>query len=102
MNSESRSIGLRQRADSDVAPLDHERLAGADPGAGVGVDLALAQAVDLQADEPSRVRLVDRFIDNVLDRLTVHPGLDPRSAGDDAYLVPAVIDEVGMPLLDLL
>jgi hypothetical protein len=50
--------------------------------------------VDLQADEPARVRLADRVIDDVVDRLAVDPGLNPRSVGDDAQFVPAVVDEV--------
>src|SRR6187200_759350 len=53
--------------DPDVAPLDHQRLARGDPCLGVGVDLALAQAVDLQADEPARVRFVNGLIGDVLD-----------------------------------
>ena len=58
------------------------------------IELALAQTVDLQADEAARVRLVDRLVDDVFDRLTVDPRLNARTARDDPHLVPAVVDEV--------
>ena len=82
--------------------LNRERLTSADSGLRVRVDFALAQTVDLQADEPAWVGLIDRVIDDVLDRLTVDPGLNARAARDNSHLVPAIVDEVGVALLNLL
>src|SRR5687767_15084440 len=58
--------------------------------------------MDLQTDEAAGVRLVHRVIHDVFHRVSVHPGLDPWAVRDDTQLVPTLVDEVGMSLVDLL
>jgi hypothetical protein len=65
-------------------------------------DLSLAHAVELQPDESSGMCFVDLLVDEVLNGLPVHPRLNARSSGDDAQMIPSVVDEVGVTVVDLL
>src|SRR5687768_8888653 len=103
--SNSETLGSlipRERPDSQVPPLDDERTAGGD--ARIGVDgqaqLALAEAVDLQADESPGVSLVYLLVRQILNLPAIHPGLDARPSGDDAQRIPAVVHEVWVPFGD--
>src|SRR5215210_320229 len=58
--------------------------------------------MDLQTDESAGMSLVDLLVDDVFHVLPVDPRLDARSTGNNPNLVPAVVDEVRMPLLDFL
>ena len=86
-----------QWPDPNVPPLDRERLTCADSRLGVRIDFALTQTVDLQADEPAGMCLVDRLIDDIFDGLGVDPGLNPRPPGNDAYLFHPSLTKNGWP-----
>ncbi len=62
----------------------------------------LLDAVYLQADEACGMRLIDRFVRQIFDLLTIDPGLDPRTFGNDPKLVPLAIFHVFMWLQTIL
>ena len=68
--------------DSDIAPLNSERTG------------FFSDAVDLQSNHSFRVSLVYCLIGKVGNRLTIDPGLDARSLGNNAVFVPLAVFEM--------
>src|SRR5687768_16143859 len=97
-------MGSIQWANPNVPPSDDQRLVRRDPGSCMDrhVELSLAEAVNLEPDEPPRVRPVRRLVDEILHQVAVDPGLDARPPRHDAQPVPALVDEVAMAFVDLL
>src|SRR4051812_28020023 len=58
--------------------------------------------MDLQTDKSAWMGLVDLLADDVFHRLAVDPRLDARSAGNNPQPVPAIVNEIRVPLLDFL
>src|SRR5204863_8601406 len=97
-----RSSRLWQSPDADFPPPDSQRLLRRDAKVGVEIHLTFAEAVNLQSNEPRRMRLVHGLVDEILHQVAVDPSLNARSTGDNTQSVPAFVDEVVMSLIDLL
>src|SRR5688572_22325674 len=91
-----------QWSNLDVAPFHYERLTLGDARSRVDRhrQFAIADAVNLQRDESPWVRLIHRFVHDVIDHLSVDVGGNAWSFGDDPQFVPALVDEMRVAFVD--